>query len=96
MMFLLIMNLALVCIKRNFLASLIFTVTTFECRLLNTPLLKRQDLVHSASRAVDLLPGRPDRAYVASRIVLLSLFDVDGRDGAVIVFPCRLSSHLQL
>ena len=68
MMFLLIMNLTLVCIKRNFLASLIFTVPTFECQLLNTPLLKQQDLVHSASRAVDLFPGRPDRAYVASRI----------------------------
>ena len=37
-------------------------------QLLNTSLLKRQVLVHSASRAVDLLPRRPDRAYVASRI----------------------------
>ena len=36
--------------------------------VLNTSLLKRQVLVHSASRAVDLLPRRPDRAYVASRI----------------------------
>ena len=68
MMFPLIMNLALVCIKRNFLASLIFTVTTFECQLLNTLLLKQKVLVHTASRAVDLLPRRPDRAYVASRI----------------------------
>ena len=37
-------------------------------RKLNTSLLKQQVLVHSASRAVDLLPRRPDHAYVASRI----------------------------
>ena len=37
-------------------------------QLLNTSLLKRQVLVHSASRAVDLLPRRPNRAYVAPRI----------------------------
>ena len=37
-------------------------------RMVLRKLLKRQVLVHSASRAVDLLPRRPDRAYVASRI----------------------------
>ena len=37
-------------------------------QLLNTSLLKRQVLVHSASQAVDLLPRRPNRAYVAPRI----------------------------
>ena len=34
-----IMSLALVCIKRNFLASLIFTVTTFEQLLFMNPFL---------------------------------------------------------